>query len=262
MYKNPENFNFTTIEKRHRRSKLLTGLFVLTIGILILLDQIGIEIPEVLRSWELILIMIGLVILVKHNFKNFGGYLFLIVGAALMLNDYYPELIQMRIVWPSIIILFGISIIIKSFNSPKFNKKHKNTISDTNYDSNASFTKNENDYFESSTFFGSITKKIISEDFKGATITSVFGGTEIDLTDAIIAESAIIDITAVFSGITIVLPADWNIKSDLSSIFGGVDDKRIKNENLNQTKKTLFLKGTCIFGGIDLTSISKRKYNF
>lgn len=246
-----ENLDFSKIEKRHQMSKLLTGLFIIIVGVFILLDQLNIEIPRVLRSWEIILIMVGVVILVKHNFKNFGGYVLIIIGSVLMLNDFYPELIQMRVIWPSIIILFGISILIKAFG---YSKKAKNTFS-----MDSSISQNDDSFFESSTFFGSIVKKINSVKFKGASITTVFGGTEFDLTQAVIEDVAIIDITAVFSGITLVIPPEWEVKSDLSSIFGGIDDKRYQKPSGEQGAKVLVLKGTCVFGGIDLLNLSKRK---
>jgi hypothetical protein len=227
--------------KKQNLSKILAGLFIILFGLMILLDQLDFEIPDVLKSWELILIGIGVVILVKHSFRNLTGYILIIIGVVLILNDYYPELIQMRLIWPIIIMLFGASILIKAFSG----NKESNRVSKMNQD----------DFFESSTIFGSVSKKHISNDFKGATITTIFGSSEFDLTQCNISDVAIIDLTSLFSGVTLKINQNWEIKSELTTVFGGIDNKSKKgalNMSENENKKTLILKGSCIFGGIDI----------
>jgi hypothetical protein len=250
MKKN-NDLDFSKIEKRQQMAKILSGVFVIIFGVFVLLHQLDIEIPKIFRSWELIIIMIGIVILVKHNFKNFGGYALIIIGSVLMLNDFYPDLISMKIIWPSIIILFGVSILLKAFSSKKSN--FVAVDNDTHVKSDS--------FFETSTYFGSVLKKVDAKNFKGAAVTSVFGGVEIDLTDCEVEDLAVIDIMAVFSGVTLVIPPDWEVKSELSSILGGIEDKRTKNTSISteQTKKRVLLRGTCVFSGVDITNFAKRR---
>lgn len=248
MRKN-NNLDFSKIEKRQQLAKVLSGLFVVLFGVLVLLHQLEINVPKIFRSWELVLIMVGLVILVKHNFKNFGGYALIMIGSVLMLNDFYPNLISMKIIWPSIIILFGVSILIKAFTTKKSNFTMVN--SEANHDS----------FFETSTYFGSVLKKVDTKNFTNATVSAIFGGVEIDLTDCEVKDLAIIDIMAVFSGVTLVIPPEWEVKSELSSVLGGIEDKRVKNSSttIEQTKKRVLLRGTCVFSGVDITNFAKRR---
>ena len=54
--------------------------------------------------------------------------------------------------------------------------------------------------------------------------TAVAGGIEIDLTDAIPAGMATLDLTAVAGGIDVVVPEDWRVEMDSSVFMGGTDN--------------------------------------
>jgi hypothetical protein len=51
-----------------------------------------------------------------------------------------------------------------------------------------------------------------------------------------------------------LVPSNWAIKSEVVTIFGGIEDKRRMQAITEAPEKTLFLKGTVIFGGIDIKS--------
>ena len=51
------------------------------------------------------------------------------------------------------------------------------------------------------------------------------------------------------------MPSHWKVKSDLTSVFGGIDDQRpsMVLEYISEDK-VLVLKGACVFGGIEIHS--------
>lgn len=51
-------------------------------------------------------------------------------------------------------------------------------------------------------------------------------------------------------GADILLPDNVNIKVNSNSLFGGVDNKN--HQNLKDNAHTVYLNGTCIFGGVDV----------
>ncbi len=56
-----------------------------------------------------------------------------------------------------------------------------------------------------------------------------------------------------FGGIEVVVPRDWKVIINVTSIFGGVDDKRILNpDQVYESNKVLIIRGTAIFGGCEL----------
>lgn len=234
--------------KNHRNSKILGGLFVISAGVLLFLKQMGLPIPHWLLSWEMILIVIGIVMLVKHNFKKTGAYILIIIGAVFMANEFVPDLIEPKFIWPILVIVLGASMIFKS-GIIASKKKQANNLNAT-FDDLAS-----EDFVNSASFFSGITKKVVTKKFKGASITSVFGGNEVNLSQADFSGEAIMDVTCVFGGVTLIVPSNWKIKSDLTSVFGGIDDQRpaMITENIND-EKVLVLKGACVFGGIEIHS--------
>ena len=88
------------------------------------------------------------------------------------------------------------------------------------------------------------------EEFQGAELNAVFGGVEYDLRGALIQRDCVINATAIFGGIDIFVPADVNVRITSNSIFGGVDNKTANYRN--EAAPTLYIRATCLFGGVDV----------
>ena len=83
---------------------------------------------------------------------------------------------------------------------------------------------------------------------------NIFGGTELDLSQADLSGVAVIDLTTIFGGTKLLIPSNWSVKSEAVTIFGGIEDKRRMQATIEVPQKTLLLRGTVIFGGIDIKS--------
>lgn len=240
-------------QKSQRRGKALGGFFIVLFGLLYLLAELGVQIPRWVFSWEMILITIGFVVTVKHKFKKLFGYALMAVGLVFLLRDFYPFYINVRLLLPVIIIVWGLSMIFKSkkagVDPHKFRKKFGK---DANID--GLFDIGQDDFIDSVSFFSGVKKNVLSKNFRGADIVTIFGGSDINLTQADFQQQAIIDVTTIFGGMTLVIPADWQVKSEVISIFGGLEDKRPANTGQEASNKVLILKGTCAFGGIEINS--------
>jgi predicted membrane protein len=233
------------VEKSHNQAKMLGGLFVIAFGVLILLRQLNFPIHHALVSWQMVLMLIGTVMLVKHRFKKFGAYVLLAIGGVFMLRDFFPFVIETRFLWPVLIILFGISLFFKAFRSQKKNKHVELLTKKPNGDE---------DFFESTAFFGGVNKNIVSKNFKGASVYNYFGGTELNLLNADFDKEATIVMSCVFGGLSLTIPQNWKVVSEVSSVFGGIDDKRNPTSLDDENQKILYLKGSCVFGGVEITS--------
>ena len=83
---------------------------------------------------------------------------------------------------------------------------------------------------------------MLSKKFKGADITNVFGGAEINLSQADMESTATMDLTNVFGGTKLIIPAHWEINSELVSVFGSIEDKRpIQPNTATGDKKVLMI---------------------
>ena len=98
--------------------------------------------------------------------------------------------------------------------------------------------------------FGGVDRHISETDFHGAQCTAVFGGCKIDLRDAQIeGREAVLDTYAIFGGVEVRVPDDWEVVNHNLALFGGVNDQRRRSTN-GPYAKTLILNGATIFGGL------------
>lgn len=108
-------------------------------------------------------------------------------------------------------------------------------------------------WVEAVTVFGNIKKRVYSKNFKGGDVVSIFGGVEINLTQADFTGAISIDLTQIFSGAKLIIPPHWQIRSEMIAIFGGIEDKRPPQAHYDENK-VLILNGTTFFGGLEIKS--------
>jgi len=94
----------------------------------------------------------------------------------------------------------------------------------------------------------------------GGKITCIFGSAEINLTNAKLSSGYnVINLFCLFGGATFIVPSDWEVKTDVTAIFGGFTDKRIIFGNPDSNNnKTLLIKGLVLFGGGELKNVPQK----
>ena len=80
------------------------------------------------------------------------------------------------------------------------------------------------------------------------------GGAEINLMQADIQHPIELEVNNVFGGTKLIIPSNWDVRNDISAVFGGVEDKRNFNNSASGTDKRILLKGACVFGGVEVTN--------
>ncbi len=120
------------------------------------------------------------------------------------------------------------------------------------------YKKYQTDRLKNLSILWGTQKSITSNNFKGGKVTSIFGYSEIDLTECKLdSNSVVIDILGIFGGSTLIVPKEWNVVVDVFSLFGGFSNKiRITPETKVDMEKTLTIKGLILFGFGELKSIS------
>jgi Cell wall-active antibiotics response 4TMS YvqF len=246
-------------ERFRNSSHIWTGLFLLLIGGIALAKSFGVPIPRWLFSWQMLLIGIGLFSGFKKGFRDGGWFVPIIIGGIFLINDYVLLGDMRKHIWPLILIVVGLFFILRPRRSNKwkecFEKKNPTSggietitpLSETNF--------SQDDVLDSTAIFGGTKKVILSKNFKGGELVNIFGGAEIDFTQADIHGTAELDVTAIFGGATLIVPSHWVIKQEAVTIFGGISDKR-KNiaAYTDGPGKALLIKGTVLFGGIEIKS--------
>jgi predicted membrane protein len=248
-------------QMRHNRNDKTGGIILIIIGILFLLNKIPQTagwFPTWFFTWPVLLIGIGLVTALKSRFRNPGWVVLCCVGTYfLLLENNLVSLNLKPYILPVGIILLGIFITIKrnrncNNSRGKFRHWHHRDIKHP-FDEPVNVDTSENVLNVNSTF-GNIERNVFSKDFKGGNISCVFGGAQINFAQADFTGIATIDISLIFGGADIIIPSNWNVKNEISVVFGGIEDRRTVSQNVSESGKTLILKGNIMFGGMEIKS--------
>src|SRR5699024_350153 len=117
--------------------------------------------------WPLILIIIGFVQLAYRRHSSVvSGMLFIVVGGLLLIGQ-FVDYNMWNYIWPIILIIVGFSFLLSRSKNGKY--------------------KNDENHIKVFTLFSGANIRNQSTAFKGGTVTAVFGGSEIDLRNAVIA---------------------------------------------------------------------------
>lgn len=109
----------------------------------------------------------------------------------------------------------------------------------------------QNDELHEEVFFWGINKKIKSKNFNGGKIDCLLGGGKLDLSETEMGKNgeAQMEINCVLGGMEIVVPETWLIKSENSSMLGGINDQ---SEKPAKPSATLKIKCSAVLGGIEI----------
>lgn len=103
-----------------------------------------------------------------------------------------------------------------------------------------------------SAFFSANNYQYVNEEFRGATISSILGNVQLDLRNAIIYEDSVINVTCLLGGIDIYVPSNIRIINQCTAILAGVDSNVMSPRNMSENSYTIYIKGNCLLGGIEI----------
>jgi predicted membrane protein len=238
----------STTEHPETRGRILAGLVIIIIGGLILAQKLGAWFPDWLFSWQMLLIAIGFFAGAKHNFRLGGWLVPIFIGILFLFDNFLPDLNLRPYFIPIILIIIGAVMMLAPGGrrmrrgwqaGPKFARANYETGDDT---------------MESVSIFGGVKRNIISKSFMGGESVTIFGGSEINLMQADIQGKVSLEIVQVFGGTKLIIPANWQIQSELVSIFGDIQDARTTSKDAIESNKILVIKGVSILGGISVKS--------
>ena len=225
-----------------KKENIIWGIILIIIGVIFGLNAMGITDINIFFKgwWTLFIIIPAIVDIIKEPTKT-GNYIWLAIGVLLLLNA--QGIIKLsnisKLIFPAILIIIGAGIIFKEQVGTKVNEKIKELNENTDKE------KLEEYY---ATFSGQ-TINLKGEIFKGANVNAIFGGLDLNITEAEINKDTLINATAVFGGIDIKVPSNVNVQVKSTGIFGGTDNKIKK---VTENMPTIYIKSFCLFGGVDI----------
>lgn len=238
-------------DKKSLDRKSVAAIILIVAGGLLLLDTFDIvnfSLKHIIFNWKTLLIAIGLIILFSSENK-IPAYVLIGMGILFWLPSFGNYDIRLhQVFWPMLLIGVGIIIISRRNVHSKFSSSHPGKISGED-------GSVENDYIDDVSIFGGGIKRYSSQNLKGGNITAIFGGSEIDLTNSqMSAEGTVVDVFTMFGGTKLIVPGNWHVKSEATSLFGGFSDKRHIKPAEVMTDKLLLIKGVVLFGGVEIKS--------
>ncbi len=235
------------MEGRNRR-KIALGIIVIIAGVLLLALNAGIlpyDWKHIIFSWQMILIVIGLISLFSSE-STFPGIILLLVGGFFLI----PRIADLpfntvHLFWPALLIAIGLLILFRRW---PFGQRH-------HVAPGTATTGAKDGYVHMENVFSSGKQKIAEPEFRGGRINCIFGGAEIDLTQSGLAQGMNeLQVDVVFGGVNLAVPADWKIIIKNSSVLGGFTDKRTIIRESPDPSRILVIKASTVFGGGELRS--------
>lgn len=228
----------------HHENRAVIGLILILAGAFLLLRNTDIFpyfIERIVFSWQMLLIVIGLLITLGASNKT-PGLIVMSVGVFFLIPALFPVIFgKYNLFWPAVLIILGLTFITGGKRISSRLTAHKTDDS-------------TGQYIDVVNIFGGGDRQIVTDNFRGGSVTSIFGGSKIDLTLSKLAPGVSqLDITCVFGGTELIVPEDWNIILDITPVLGGFSDERKMISGLiTDHSRKLVIKGVVVFGGGDI----------
>lgn len=234
-----------------KNDRFWTGFVLILAGGVLLINKLGVPLPYWLFTWPMILILVGLVSGLKHGFSNSSWLIILGIGCIFLADEIVENMNLRNYFWPIALMGFGLVFMLRPKNRLRYERWGLN---DETTDNTEQGSVNTEEVLNCSSIFGGVKKTITSKNFNGGYINCFMGGTEVNLSQADINKPVTIEIMQAFGGTKLIVPPHWEIRSEAVAIFGGFDDKRPVQPGRFDPTKILVLKGTTLFGGIEIKS--------
>jgi len=228
------------------------GLILAGIGVLLLLQNLGIiEVEDLRAYWPVILIGFGLVRLFNAwcvSGRIWGGVIAAIGGVFLLRNLGIIHANLWGLFWPAILIAAGFGLLLRSFDhdvsgwawnwwNPEHAVSDESTLHAVKIDA----------------IFSHAERRFDTQQFEGGEINAVFGGVEVDLRKtAMKSDQVRLECNAVFGGIDVTVPDTWSVVMRGTGVFGGFSDETHPPVRSDVKSPTLLVTGGAVFGGVNL----------
>ena len=258
---------------------IVVGLLFLAAGILIGGSMLGyFDFTINFDGWWTLFLIVPALLTMIQGGVNAGNIILLGIGGIFLLDaqDVLPANFTWKLIFPVVLLAVGFQLLFGGqCRSRKTDAHHDQRRDGQNGPDGASFSGGTNDgaysekqgktggggmytersrsgnsYKTASVFLGGQDVLYGNEDFSGGSYTAIFGGLTVNMRNVILSGDVVINVTAIFGGIDIILPPNVQVVSNLVPILGGMDNKYPSSNDPNAPK--IIINGTASFGGVDV----------
>ncbi len=218
----------------------ILGIFVILIGLILATNALELTNIDIFFEgwWTLFIIVPSIIGLVKEENK-LGSIIWLGIGvtALLFARGIISFSMISKLTLPVFIILVGLGILSNSFKSNNVAEKMKEVKGESLKETDIA------------AIFSGQKINFAGQEFRGIELNAIFGGIELDLREANIKKDQVIEATAIFGRIDIMVPQNVNVVVKPIGIFGGTSNSTRKSKD---NKVTIYVTSTAIFGGVEI----------
>jgi hypothetical protein len=196
---------------------------------------------EYLRWWPVLLLGYGLSRIAGAGGRRSlaAGVFFSLLGALLLLREFGVIGIDLWDLWPVLLIAVGGSMLTGALRRAR------------GADPAAGPGADPASTFSQFVVWSGIERKVTSPDFRGGDVTAIMGGAEIDLRPAKMPGGrAIVDLTVMWGGVEIFVPADWQVTVEALPLMAGIEDGT--RAPAGEVRGNLVLRGVVLMGGVEI----------
>jgi predicted membrane protein len=219
--------------------RLFLGLVVVTLGLIALLDNLGvIQVESAWRFWPLFLIAFGTARLLRPAGcpGRWTGFMLVIIGLWLLLQNLGAMPYRLIHFWPVLIVLLGLRLVWGGMR-----QRAREAAPSEGAARLSAFA-----------MLGGTEQRSNAADFRGGDVTAILGGAKIDLRNASIKSGdAVIDTFAMWGGIEIIVPRGWSVSVQGTPILGAYEDKSEQHPETAGGPR-LVVRGVVVMGGVEI----------
>jgi hypothetical protein len=208
------------------------GIIVVLVGAILLLDNLDVlRAGDVFSEWWPVALIAGGVLAFIANPRHWVIPLILVGVGTFVLLRTTGAIDTVDILLPAALIIVGLLVL--------FGRGLGTQLGNTD------------DRINTFNLFSGSEMVSNSSSFHGGRIGAIFGGAELDLSNATLAPDAGLDVFAAFGGVEITVPHGWRVEISGFPLFGGFENKTAK-ERLADDAPRLRIDATVLFGGLEV----------
>ena len=212
--------------------------------------------------WTLFIIIPSFISILSNGPRGFNiGSIS--IGIVLLLEQQNVISIEYlgKLIVAIVILCIGLSLIINFIRGPKkYNNPCNNGVNyNVNINGQPNQTQNDTkqrnpdqqDFPNYTAVLSGVDARCTSNNFKGARISAVLGGADIDMRSVVITQDIVIYVTAFMGGVDILAPQNVRINVTRTDILGGTTSKAMSQPSDANVPMVTFETNT-FMGGIDI----------
>lgn len=221
-----------------QRGQFIVALVLIALGVVFLmgnLDIIDVDIGDLISTWwPLVLITLGVTGLFQARTAPIGSIFLIVIGVVFLLITL--DVADYDILWPIVIIAAGVWVLLQNRMS------RRSAAPDVGQDS-----------VNVSALFSGSVQRITSQSFQGGNVSATFGGVELDLRGARLAENSVLNVNVFAGGVELRVPDEWLVNVNGSPVLGAIECSKPQPAG-TEDAPTLTINASVTLGGLDIKS--------